>query len=83
MQRGCRFKLTELPDIHDIVFVLENSSLVVINIKVVWRTEDGHNTGEPSRPGLPVHSVARILGLVGTNDGQEVVLFEERAGGGV
>lgn len=77
---GCA---VELPDVHDIVLVLENSSLVVVDVEVVRRTEDGHDTGETSGPCFPIHSVSRILGFVRTNDREQVVLFEESACGGV
>lgn len=76
-------KLTELSNVHDIVLVLQNRSLVVIHVEVIRCAEDGHHTRETSRPRLPVHSVTGILGFVGTNDGEQVVLFEEGAGGGI
>jgi hypothetical protein len=74
-------KLTELPDVHDIVLVLQNSSLVVVHIQVVRCAEDGHHTREASRPSLPVHAVSSILGFVRANDREQVVLFEEGASG--
>ena len=77
----CGFELTELSNVHDIIFVLQNSSLVVVHVQVVWRAEDCHDTGKASRPCLPVHSVPSILGFVCANDGQQIVLFEESAGG--
>lgn len=76
-------KLTELSNVHNIVLVLEHCSLVVVYIQIVGCTENRHDTGETSCPCLPVHSVASILGLVCTDNGQKVVLFEESAGGWV
>jgi hypothetical protein len=72
-------KLTELSNVHDIVLVLQNSSLVVIYVKVVGCTENGHDTRETGRPGLPVHAISGVLSFVSTNDGKEVVLLEESA----
>lgn len=73
----------ELPDIHNVVLVLQNGSLVVVDIEIVGGREDGHDTGETSGSRLPVHSVAGILGLVSSDNREQVVLFEESASGGV
>ena len=77
---GCA---VELPDVHDVVLVLENGSLIVVHVEVVRRTEDGHDTGETSGSCFPIHSVSSILRFVRTNDRKQVVLFEEGARGGV
>jgi hypothetical protein len=76
-------KPTELPDVHDVVLVLQDSSLVVVHVQVVWRAEDGHDTWETCRPSLSVHAVSGILGFVRPNDGEQIVLFKECACGGV
>lgn len=60
--------LTELTNVHDIVLILENGSLVVVDIEVVGCTEDGHDTRESSCPGLAVHAVSSILSLVCANN---------------
>ena len=73
----------ELPDVHDVVLVFEDGGLVIVNVEVVRRTEDGHDTGETSGPCFPIHSVSSILCLVRTNDREQVVLFEEGTCGGV
>ena len=73
----------ELPDVHDVVLVLEYGSLVVVDIEVVRRAEDSHDTGETSSPCFPVHSVSSILCFVRTNDREQVVLFKEGACGGI
>jgi len=70
---------TELPDVHNIVLILKYRSLVVIHVQVVWCTEDRHDTREACRPRLPVHSVTSVLGFVCSDDGEEVVLLQERA----
>ena len=69
----------ELPDVHDITFVLEHRSFVVIHVKVVGGREDGHDRGEASRLCFAVHAISSILGLVSSNDRQEVVAFQELA----
>jgi len=73
----------ELTYVHDVVLVLQDSSFIVVNIKVVWGAEDGHDARETGCSRLAIHSVASILSLVGANDGQQVVLFQEGACGGV
>lgn len=70
---------TELSDVHDVILVLEDSGLVVVDIKIIGCAEDGHDTREAGRPSLPIHSVAGILSLVGADDGEKIVLFEESA----
>lgn len=77
------YKLTKLPDVHDVVLVLQNGSLVVVHIEIIGRTEDGHDARETSRPSLPVHAVSSVLGFVGTNDREQVVLLKEGACGGI
>ena len=76
-------KRTKLPDIHDIVLIFQNSRLVVVHIKVIGRRKDSHDARESSCLGLPIHPVPCILCLMRTDDGQKVVLFEERASSGV
>jgi hypothetical protein len=76
-------ELTELTNVHDIVLVLENSSLVVVDVQVVGCTEDGHDAREPSSPGLAVHAVSSILSLMCANDREQVILLQEGTCGGV
>lgn len=73
----------ELSDVHNIVLVLKDRCLVVVDIEIVGCAEDGHDTGEACRPGFAIHAVAGILGLVRADNGEEVVLLEEVAGGRV
>jgi hypothetical protein len=75
--------LTELTNVHDIVLVLENSSLVVVDVQVVGCTEDGHDAREPSSPGLAVHAVTSVLSFVCTDDGKQVILLQESTCSGV
>jgi hypothetical protein len=75
--------LTELPDVHYVVLVLQDGGLVVVHVQVVRRAEDGHDTGEARGPRLPVHAVSGILGFVRANNGEQVVLLEEGACGGI
>ena len=71
----------ELSDVHDIVLVLQDRSLIVVHVEVVRGGEDGHHTRKACRPCLAVHSIASILSFMGPDDGEKVVLFEEVAGG--
>lgn len=73
----------ELPDIHHVVLILEDCSFIVVDVKVVGCAEDGHDTWEACRPRLSVHPVTCILSLVRADDGQQVVLLQEGACGGV
>lgn len=75
---GCA---VELSDVHDIVLVLQDRSLVIVYVEVVRGREDGHHTRKACGPCLAVHSIASILGFVGPDNGEKVVLFEEVAGG--
>ena len=67
----------ELPDVHHVVLVLQHSRFVVVDVKVVRGTKDGHDTWEPSRPRLSVHSITSILSLMSSNDRQQIVLLQE------
>lgn len=71
----------ELADVHDVVFVLQYSGFIVINIKVIGSTEDSHDARKPGGACLSVHSVAGILSFMGADDREEIVLLEEGAGG--
>lgn len=73
----------ELSDVHDVVLVLQNRSLVVVHVEVVRRAEDCHDTGETSRPCFPIHSVSSILRLMCADDRQKVVFLEESARSGI
>ena len=50
----------ELPDIEDIIFILENSRLVVVNIEIVWAREKCHDSWEACPPRLSIHPVPGI-----------------------
>lgn len=73
----------ELPDVHHVILVLQHGRLIVVHIKVVGGAKDGHHAGESRRPGLPVHAIPGILSFVRADDGEQVVLLEEGACGGV
>ena len=47
----------ELPDVHDVTLILQHRRLIVINVKVVRRGEDGHDGWETRRLRFPVHPV--------------------------
>ena len=59
----------KLSNIHDIVLIFENGGFVVVDIKVIRSTKDCHDTWESRSPGLSVHPIPGILGLVCSNDG--------------
>ena len=71
----------ELSNVHNIVLVLQDRSLVVVDVKVVGCAEDCHDARKASRPRLSVHAITGILRFVGSDDGEEIVLLEEVAGG--
>ena len=48
----------ELPYVHDVTFVLQNRSFVIVHVEIVRRGENGHNGGEARAFRLPVHAVA-------------------------
>lgn len=48
----------ELPDIHDVTFVLKDGSFVVVDIKIVGGGEDGHNGWKPSCFRLSIHAIS-------------------------
>ena len=73
----------ELPDVHDIIFVLEDCSLVVIHVEIVWCGENRHDRREACCSCLLVHSIPGILSLVCSDYRKKVVSFEELACGGV
>ena len=69
----------KLSNIHHVVLVLQDGSLVVVDVKVIRSAEDGHHTGKASRPCFAVHSVAGVLSLMGPDNGQEVILLQKCA----
>lgn len=71
----------ELSDIHHVVLVFQNCSLVVVDIEVVRRAENRHYAREASRPSLSIHAISCILRFVSADDGEQVVLFKEAACG--
>lgn len=73
----------KLSYIHDIRLILQDSRFVLVHVEVVWGGEDRHDGGEAGGFRFAVHAVAGVLCFVGADDGEEVVLFEEVAGGGV
>ena len=63
-------QLTELSDVHYIILVLQNGRFVIVNIQVIRRTEDCHDTGKTSCSCLAIHSVPSILSLMGSDYGE-------------
>ena len=57
-------KLTELPDVHNIVFIFQDRSLVVVYIQIVRCAKDGHDTRKTCGPSLAVHAITSVLSFV-------------------
>jgi hypothetical protein len=66
----------ELPDVHHVVLVAQDGSLVVVGIKIVGGREEGDHAREALGT-LAVHLVARVLGLVRADEREEIVPVEE------
>lgn len=77
------WRTVELSDVHNVVLILQDCGFVVVDVEVVWRAEDRHDTWESSRSGLPIHAIAGVLGLVSTNDRKQIILLQETARSGV
>lgn len=71
---GCAVKL---PNIHDVVLILENRSLVVVNIEIIRRAENGHHAWKTRGSSFPIHSIACILSFMRPDDGQQIILFQK------
>lgn len=53
-------RAVELADVHHVVLVLENGRLVVVNVEVVGRREDGDQRREARVLRLLVHAVSKL-----------------------
>ena len=60
----------ELPNVHDIVLVLQDGGFIIVYVEVIGCAEDGHDTWEACCPSLSVHPVARVLSFMCADDGQ-------------
>ena len=58
---GCA---VELPDVHDVAFILKYSGFVVVYIEVVWGGEDSHDGGESSCLRFAIHAVAEHMRMM-------------------
>lgn len=58
---------------------ISNFDLVVVDIEVVGRAENGDERWEARRLGFPVHSITGILRLVRPNNTQEAVVLQKVA----
>jgi hypothetical protein len=76
-------RAVELANVHHVVLVLEDGGLVVVHVQVVGRREDGDEGGKGGLRALLVHAVAGVLGLVGADDREQLVVLQELAAGGV
>lgn len=50
----------ELPNVHNIIFVLENSRLVIIYIQIVWSRENRHYSWELCRASFAIHAISAL-----------------------
>lgn len=69
----------ELPDVHDVVFVLEHGCFVVVDVEIVGCRENGHNRREARGLCFAVHAVSGILRFMSSNDGQKLIALEKLA----
>jgi len=79
----------ELPDVHNIVFVFQDSSFVIIYIQIVGGGENGHDSWKLCCACFPIHTISkvsrkktkplipRILGLVCSDNGQQIIAFKK------
>jgi len=47
----------ELPNVHHIALILQDGRLIVVDIQIVWGTEDSHYGWEAGRLRLPIHPI--------------------------
>jgi len=48
----------KLPDVHDIIFVFQDSGLVVVDIKIIWSGKDGHHRWKLRCSCFAIHTVS-------------------------
>ena len=48
----------ELPDVHDVALIFENSGFVIVHVEIIGGGKDGHDGGEACAFGFAVHSVS-------------------------
>jgi len=54
----------KLPDIHDVVLIFQNSSFVIVDIKIIRSRKDGHYSRELGCASFAVHAIAMTRKLV-------------------
>jgi hypothetical protein len=64
----------ELPDIHDIVFVLQNSGFIVVHVKIIWRGKDGHDCRELGCSSFAIHAIPKCKHVCRGSDTQHPAL---------
>ena len=65
----------ELANVHDVVLVLHDRRLVLVDVEIVRRGEDGDQRGKTGLGGLFVHPIANVLRFVGANDRQYLIIY--------
>jgi hypothetical protein len=48
----------ELPDVHDVALIFENSGFVIVHVEIIGGGKDGHDGGEACAFRFAVHSVS-------------------------
>lgn len=71
------WRTVELANIHNVVLVFEHGCFIVVHVEVIGRTEYGDERGEACCLAFAVHPVTGILGLMGADDRQQVVMRKE------
>ena len=74
--QDCRCKLSEILERLKKIGGRKRT-LIVVDVEVVGRTEDGDERRETGRCRLAVHAIAGVLCLVRANDRQQVVVLQE------
>jgi hypothetical protein len=52
------WRAVELPDVHDVALIFENSCFVIVYVEVVGGREDGHDVREACTLRFAVHAVS-------------------------
>ena len=52
--------VVELPDTEHVRLVLDHRRFVVVDIQIIWRREECHDTRESSLAALAIHAVANF-----------------------
>jgi hypothetical protein len=51
-------RTVELPDVHNVAFILQNSRFVIIHVEIIGSGENGHDGGKTGCLGLAIHAIS-------------------------